>query len=138
VQPPARSATPAPQRAQSVAGVTHGMPWWSALVILLLVYFYAHYAFASITAHATAMYTPFLAVMLAVGAPPGLAALSLAYGSNLMASLTHYGTTPGPIYYGAGYVSQPTWWRIGLVLSVTTLAIWMTIGVAWWKVLGLW
>jgi len=128
-----------PQRfAQSVAGVTHGMPWWGALVVLLLVYYYAHYAFASITAHATAMYTPFLAVMLAVGAPPGLAALSLAYGSNLMASLTHYGTTPGPIYYGAGYVSQPTWWRIGFVLSIVTLTIFMTLGVAWWKLLGIW
>ena len=38
-------------------------PWWSALVALLLIYYYAHYAFASITAHVTAM----LPVMLAVG-----------------------------------------------------------------------
>ena len=128
-----------PQRfAQTVAGFTTGMPWWSAFLILLLVYFYAHYAFASITAHATAMFTPFLAVMLATGAPAGLAALSLAYGSNLMAGLTHYGTTPGPIYYGAGYVSQPLWWRIGFVASLVNLAIWMTVGVAWWKLLGLW
>jgi DASS family divalent anion:Na+ symporter len=81
---------------------------------------------------------PFLAVMLAAGAPAGIAVLSLAYGSNLMAGLTHYGTTPGPIYFGAGYVSQATWWRIGLVGSIANLLIWMTIGVAWWKVLGLW
>ena len=56
-----------------------GWPWWLALVVLLLVYFYAHYAFASITAHATAMYIPFLLVTLAAGAPPMLAVLSLAY-----------------------------------------------------------
>ena len=102
------------------------------------MYFYAHYGFASITAHATAMYPPFLAVMLAAGAPPGIAVLSLAYCSNLMAGLTHYGTTPGPIYFGAGYVPQTTWWRIGLILSVVNIAIWMTVGVAWWKLLGLW
>lgn len=124
--------------AQSVAGLTHGWPWWSAVLALLLVYVYVHYAFASITAHATAMYTPFLAVMLAAGAPPGIAALSLAYASNLMASLTHYGTTPAPIYFGAGYVSQPRWWRVGLIVSVVSLTIWMTLGALWWKVLRWW
>jgi DASS family divalent anion:Na+ symporter len=124
--------------AQAVAGLTHGLPWWGALSVLLLVYFYSHYGFASITAHAAAMYTPFLAVMLAAGVPAGVAVPALAHGSNLMAGLTHYGTTPAPIYFGAGYVSQATWWRIGLVGSLANLAIWMTIGVAWWKVLGLW
>ena len=126
------------QFAQSIAGFTGGWPWWGALVALVLVYVYAHYAFASITAHATAMYIPFLAVMLAAGVPAGLAALSLAYASNLMASLTHYGTTPGPIYFGAGYVTQATWWRVGFLVSIATLVIWMTVGVAWWRVLGFW
>jgi len=124
--------------AQAVAGLAHGWPWAAALVVLLLVYFFSHYAFASITAHATAMYIPFLAVMLAAKAPAGIAVLSLSYASNLMAGLTHYGTTPGPIYFGSGYVSQATWWRTGLVASVASLAIWMTIGVAWWRALGLW
>jgi len=40
---------------------------------------------------------------------------SLAAFSNLAAALTHYGTTPAPIYFGAGYVSQTTWWRVGFV-----------------------
>jgi len=124
--------------ADSVAAFTTGWPWGAALLGLLLVYYYSHYGFASITAHATAMYVPFLAVMLAAGAPPGLAALSLAYGSNLMASLTHYGTTPGPIYFGAGYVSQARWWEVGLAVSVVSLVLWMTVGPLWWKVLGLW
>ena len=124
--------------AQSAAALTHGWPWWGAFLALLLVYVYAHYAFASITAHVTAMYVPFLAVMLAAGAPAAVAALSLAYTTNLMAGLTHYGTTPAPIYFGAGYVSQPTWWRIGLVASAVNLTIWMTFGLAWWRVLGLW
>jgi len=35
-------------------------------------YFYAHYAFASITAHLLSMFPPFLAVLLAKGAPIGL------------------------------------------------------------------
>ncbi|HSE25979.1 MAG TPA: DASS family sodium-coupled anion symporter [Pyrinomonadaceae bacterium] len=124
--------------AEGAAGLMTGWNWWLALGVLLLVYFYAHYAFASITAHATAMYAPFLIVILAAGAPPYLAVLSLAYFSNLGASLTHYGTTPAPIYFGAGYTSQRTWWLIGLLVSFLTIAIWSVIGFAWWKLLKLW
>jgi len=124
--------------AESAASLTVGWTWWLALGALLLVYFYAHYGFASITAHATAMYAPFLIVILAAGAPPFLAVLSLAYFSNLGASLTHYGTTPAPIYFGAGYVSQKSWWLVGLVVSVLTISIWSIIGFSWWKVLKLW
>ena len=124
--------------AEASAGFTSGWPWLAALAILLLVYFYAHYGFASITAHATAMYTPFLVVILAAGAPPFLAVAVLAYSSNLMAGLTHYGTTPGPIYFGAGYVKQQTWWRLGLIASVPNILIWIAVGFAWWKLLGFW
>ena len=124
--------------AESAATLTMGWKWWLALAVLLLIYFYAHYGFASITAHATAMYTPFLIVILAAGAPPYLAVLSLAYFSNLGASLTHYGTTPAPIYFGAGYVTQRTWWLIGLIVSFLTIAVWSVLGFTWWKVLQLW
>jgi divalent anion:Na+ symporter, DASS family len=124
--------------ADMAAGLALGWVWWAALAVLLLVYFYAHYGFASITAHATAMYIPFLVVILAAGAPPYLAVLSLAYASNLSASLTHYGTTPAPIYFGAGYVTQRTWWRLGLIASLVTISVWVIFGFAWWKLLKLW
>lgn len=124
--------------AESAAGFTVGWHWAAALAVLLLVYFYAHYGFASITAHATAMYTPFLIVIIAAGASPVLAVLSLAYFSNLSASLTHYGTTPAPIWFGARYVKQRTWWYIGFVASVVNIAIWTLFGFVWWKVLGWW
>jgi DASS family divalent anion:Na+ symporter len=70
--------------------------------------------------------------------PPILAVLLLAYGSNLQAALTHYGTTPAPIYFGAEYVTQREWWRVGFFVSVLTLTIWGTIGLVWWKLLGWW
>ena len=120
------------------AGLTVGWPWGAALAALALVYVYAHYGFASITAHVSAMFTPFLVVLLAAGAPAALAVAVLAYSGNLSASLTHYGTTPAPIYFGAGYVSQRDWWRLGLALSVVTLTIFGTVGLAWWRLLGWW
>lgn len=124
--------------AEAAAGFTVGWSWWLALAALVLIYFYAHYAFASITAHSTAMYIPFLVVILAAGAPPYLTILALAYASNLSASLTHYGTTPAPIYFGSGYVKQRTWWLLGLIVSLITISVWTVFGLAWWKVLRLW
>ena len=124
--------------AEASASLTTGWKWWLALASLLLIYFYAHYVFASITAHVTAMFTPFLIVILAAGAPPYLAVLSLAYFSNLAAALTHYGTTPAPIYFGAGYTTQRTWWTVGLITSLITISVWSLVGFTWWKVLRLW
>jgi DASS family divalent anion:Na+ symporter len=124
--------------AEASASLTTGWKWWLALASLLLIYFYAHYVFASITAHVTAMFAPFLIVILAAGAPPYLAVLSLAYFSNLSAALTHYGTTPAPIYFGAGYTTQRRWWTIGLITSLITIAVWSLAGFTWWKILKLW
>jgi len=124
--------------AEAIAGMTNGWTWGTALAILALVYFYAHYGFASITAHVSAMFIPFLAVTLTVGAPVGLTVLLLAYLSNLSAGLTHYGTTPGPIYFGLGYVTQRNWWTIGLLASLINIVIWSLIGPLWWKLLGWW
>ena len=124
--------------ANAVASHTTGMTWMSALAILLLIYFYSHYFFASITAHVLAMFVPFLVVTLTAGAPAGLAVLFLTYFSTLNASITHYGTTPGPIYFGLGYVKQGNWWTIGLIASVINILVWSTIGLAWWKILGWW
>jgi DASS family divalent anion:Na+ symporter len=128
-----------PKRFAEASGqLTVGWVWWLALAVLLLIYFYAHYGFASITAHVTAMYTPFLLVILAAGAPVAVAVLSLAFFSNLSASLTHYGTTPAPIYFGADYVKQKKWWALGLLVSIPNMLIWLLAGAVWWKILGWW
>jgi divalent anion:Na+ symporter, DASS family len=124
--------------AETSASFTTGWPWWLALAGLVLVYFYAHYGFASITAHVTSMFIPFLVVIIAAGAPAYLAVLLLAYFSNLSASLTHYGTTSAPIYFGAGYVSQKDWWRLGLITSLPNILVWSVIGLLWWKLLRWW
>lgn len=114
--------------------------WHVAALFLgvLLTYFYAHYAFASITTHILSMYPAFTSVLIAAGAPPMLVLFSFAYFANFSAGLTHYGTTPAPIIFGLGYVSQRDWWRVGLLLSVFNVTVWLTVGMGWWKVLGLW
>lgn len=115
-----------------------GMNWMIAVVGVYCVYIYSHYGFASMVAHATAMSAALMAVAVAVGAPPFLAAFLVAIAASTCGTLTHYGTGPAPIYFGAGYVDQATWWRNGFILSLVHLVIWIGVGGAWWKVLGLW
>ncbi len=121
-----------------VAPLFSGIGWIGGLLGLSLTYFYTHYFFASLTAHVSAMYAPFLAVAIGLGAPPLLAALVLAYFSSLFASLTHFGTAPAPILFGSGHVSLGVWWKTGLILSFVNIFIWLSVGGVWWKVLGLW
>jgi DASS family divalent anion:Na+ symporter len=30
------------------------------------------------------------------------------------------------------------WWKIGFLISILNLAIWLGIGIPWWKLVGLW
>jgi divalent anion:Na+ symporter, DASS family len=121
----------------SVFGSLHSLPWLLALGVLVLVYLYIHYAFASMTAHVTALYPGFLTAAVATGAPALMAALPLAFFSNLNAGLTHYGTGSAPVYFGAGYVSQGLWWRFGFIISLVNLVLWLGIGPLWWKLIGM-
>jgi len=115
-----------------------GLSWLAAFMILVVIYVYSHYAFASVSAHIGAMYAAFLAVSVAVGTPPLLAAIAFAALSNIMIPLTHYGGGAAPILYGAGYVPQGTWWKLGFIMVTVNLVIWLGIGSFWWHVIGLW
>ena len=77
-------------------------------------------------------------VATACGAPGTVAAIALGQLSNLMGCLTTYGIGSAPPYFGAGYVPQATWYKLGLLLSFFYIAVWLGIGGAWWKVIGLW
>jgi DASS family divalent anion:Na+ symporter len=115
-----------------------GFEWIIGFIIVALIYFYSHYFFASNVAHLGAMYAPLLIVAIALGTPPELAALTLAFFSSLFGGLTHYGSGPAPILFGTGFLSVGQWWKMGLICSFVNIGIWMIFGGIWWKVLGLW
>lgn len=115
-----------------------GLSGMTAGLLLLAAYMYAHYMFASTTAHITAMFGAFLTAGIALGAPPMFFALSMAAASSLMMTLTHYATGTSPVIYGSGYTTLGEWWKAGFVMSVVNILIFLIIGGAWWKVLGYW
>jgi DASS family divalent anion:Na+ symporter len=127
-----------PWFAKSVSSSLVGISWVTVLILLVIIYCYSHYGFASMTAHVTAMYVPFISLAAVAGAPPYLAALSLGYMSSLYGGLTHYSGGNAPIYFGPGYVSQTEWWKNGFLISLVNLFVFIGLGSIWWKIIGLW
>jgi divalent anion:Na+ symporter, DASS family len=114
------------------------LPAIPLLGLLVLVYFYAHYFFASNVAHLSAMFAAFVALAMGMGAPAMLTALVFSFSSALFGGLTHYGCGPAPVYFGAGAVKMGKWWLVGLIVSVVNIIIWGGVGSLWWKFLGYW
>jgi len=115
-----------------------GLNWHVGFLVIALLYYYSHYFFASNIAHIASLYAPFLLLSTAIGTPPMLAALVLGFFSSLFGSLTTYGCGPAPIYYGSGFVEAKDWWRLGFLVSLLNIFVWLVLGGIWWHLIGLW
>ena len=109
--------------AETVAGAMSGLSPNQTIVALVCVYFFSHYMFASLTAHATAM----LPVLLTLGLTmPGVSfeklALMLGLTQGIMGVLTPYATGPAPVYANSGYITTVEYWRLGTIFGVIFLA----------------
>jgi L-tartrate/succinate antiporter len=118
--------------ADAVAAHMTGLSPSTALIALLLVFYFTHYLFASVTAHVTAL----LPVMLAVASTiPGLDmplfALLLCLTLGIMGVLTPYATGPSPVYYGSGYLPSQDYWRLGGIFGVMYIVVLLLVGLPW-------
>ncbi|XP_042492291.1 dicarboxylate transporter 2, chloroplastic-like [Macadamia integrifolia] len=113
------------------------LSWPAAFGVLQAAYFFIHYLFASQTGHVGALFSAFLAMHLAYGVPGVLAALALAYNTNLFGAITHYSSGQAAVYYGAGYVDLPDIFKVGFIMALVNATIWGVVGGFWWKFLGL-
>ena len=106
--------------------------------LLVGVFLYSHYFFASTTAHISAMFLAFLMVGTKVISPTLIIPfyLMMMAAGNIMMSLTHYATGTSPIIFGSGFVTMGEWWKIGFIMSVVNLVVFAVIGFVWWKALG--
>ncbi|MCV9928993.1 anion permease [Flavobacterium sp. LS1R49] len=113
-----------------------GLSWQMAFPIIIIVYFFSHYLFASATAHVAAMYAALLGVGVSLGIPGLLLAFMLGFIGSLYGTLTHYGHGPAPVFFGSGYVDLKSWWVKGLVTGIALLLIYMIIGGLWMNIIG--
>ena len=114
-------------------GTEHGV---LATIVILAISVGVRYLFASGGAYVSAMVPVFSAVGLAAGAPPILLALGLLFSNSYGGALTHYGSGPAPVIFGAGYHDTKSWWIVGAVVGFGSLLIHVTVGFAWWQALS--
>jgi DASS family divalent anion:Na+ symporter len=124
--------------AKEVGAQIGGLGGVGSAVALALVYFVSMYLFSQLTAHAAALAGAFLAVSFSRSSPPYLSVAMIAYFTCLCGTLTSWSTGPVIIYFQLDYVSTGRWMRNGLFMAFSHLILWLSIGMAWWKVLGWW
>ncbi len=110
---------------------------WQAFPFIILVYAYSHYLFASNSSHISALYQIFLGTLITLKAPLILSALILAYSTSLFAGLNYYTSTEAAILYNSKFVKAKDFVFYGFVMSSIMFVIWMSVGLIWWKINGL-
>jgi len=116
--------------ANYVATNVGGFSPTSIVLVLVTVYFFAHYMFASLTAHTSAMMPIMLAVGIAIpGVPADKLALALAMTTGIMAVITPYATGAALPYYNSGYLPRAHFWRLGGLFGMIFLGALLLIGV---------
>lgn len=110
----------------------------TVLLILLFLSIIVRYLFASGAAYTLSMIPVFFTIGLAAQVPLVPLVLILAFSLSYGSLLTHYGSAPGPVLFGAGYVPQKTWWSIGTALMFVHLIVNTVIAFPYWMFLGLW
>ena len=104
----------------------------AAVAALLVINFFGHYLFASVTAHVTAMIPVLMAVASTIpGANMQTVALGLCLQLGIMGIITPFATGPSPVYYGSGYLPAADYWRLGAIFGIIFFAAFMMIGVPW-------
>lgn len=106
------------------------------VVALVLVFYFAHYLFASLSAHTATMLPMILAVGKGIpGVPMEHLCILLVLSIGIMGCLTPYATGPGVIIYGCGYVKSKDYWRLGAIFGVVFISLLLLVG---WPILALW
>jgi L-tartrate/succinate antiporter len=116
--------------AHGVGGHVEGASPRTAIIVLVSVYFFSHYLFASMTAHTTAMLPVILAVGAAIpGMPLRTLSLMVVLSGGIMSILTPYAGGPNPVYYGSGYLPAREFWRLGAIFGLIFFGAWLSFGI---------
>ncbi len=114
-----------------------GLGLYAAIVLVIGVFYFLHYFFASITAHTATLFPAFLAIAIKIpGISPTRWALLLAYTLGLMGVVTPYGGGHVVVYYGSGYIKTRDFWILCSVMGLIFFLTYIAIIVPWLGFLG--
>jgi divalent anion:Na+ symporter, DASS family len=108
-----------------------GMSWPMIYVTLVLLYVAIHYMFVSQSSQVLALLGVFLDVGIRGGVPAPLMVFALLFASSYFSVITPQGGSQNVIFVSSGYLTQRELYRLGLLVTLFFLAVFLVIGTAW-------
>ena len=116
---------------QRLAAGLAGMSWPVLYVTLVALYVAIHYLFVSQSSQVLALLAVFADVGIRGGVPAPLMLYALLFASSYFSVITPQGGSQNVIFVGSGYLTQPELYRLGLLVTLFFLAVFLTVGTAW-------
>ena len=116
---------------QRLASHLGGLSWPVTYVTLVVLYVAIHYMFVSQSSQVLALMGVFLDVGIRGGVPAPLMAFALLFASSYFSVITPQGGSQNVIFVGSGYLTQPELYRLGLLMTLFFLAVFLVIGTPW-------
>ena len=116
---------------QRLASHLGGLSWPATYVTLVALYVAIHYMFVSQSSQVLALMGVFLDVGIRGGVPAPLMAFALLFASSYFSVITPQGGSQNVIFVGSAYLTQPELYRLGLLMTLFFLAVFLVIGTAW-------
>jgi DASS family divalent anion:Na+ symporter len=116
---------------QRLAGYIGGLSWPVTYVTLVVLYVAIHYMFVSQSSQVLALLGVFLDVGIRGGVPAPLMAFALLFASSYFSVITPQGGSQNVIFVGSGYLTQRELYRLGLLITIFFLAVFLVVGTGW-------
>ena len=116
---------------QRLASQMGGLSWPVTYVTLVVLYVAIHYMFVSQSSQVLALLGVFLDVGIRGGVPAPLMAFALLFASSYFSVITPQGGSQNIIFVGSGYLTQRELYRLGLLITLFFLAVFLVIGTPW-------
>ena len=122
--------------ADGIAARMQGFSPHLAMLVLLALFFVAHYVFASVDAYTTALLPVILLTGAAIpGVPVKEFALLLCIELGIMGVLTPFADAASPVYANSGYLPARDYWRLGAIFGALFVIAFLAIAVPWGSML---
>ena len=108
-----------------------GLSWPVTYVTLVVLYVAIHYLFVSQSSQVLALMGVFLDVGIRGGVPAPLMAFALLFASSYFSVITPQGGSQNVIFVASGYLAQRELYRLGLLMTLIFLAVFLVAGTPW-------
>jgi DASS family divalent anion:Na+ symporter len=108
-----------------------GLSWPATYVTLVVLYVAIHYLFVSQSSQVLALLGVFLDVGVRGGVPVPLMAFGLLFASSYFSAITPQGGSQNIIFAASGYLTQGELYRMGLIITLAFLAVFLLVGTPW-------